>query len=155
PEISLRHGRKLGQVRLECPLMTQSGYLRPWSLSAPSLPMAAEDRLTVAITSILAERDCGYGYRSSCCFHRLCHCNHHHHHGAGIEGAARRRLDRACYTASAFRQLRFKLHLSGDLLEQPSPSSSYRDTGRWPHSLDQFIFAVLPISHPGCDSLDG
>src|SRR5262249_11647741 len=57
PEISLRHGRKLGQVRLECPLMTQSGHLRPWSLSAPSLPMAAEDRLTVAITSILAERE--------------------------------------------------------------------------------------------------
>src|SRR5262245_62701668 len=101
------------------------------------------------------EREQTYGKRSSCCFQRWCHCNHHHYYGAGIEGAARSRLDRACGTSSTFRQLRFELHLCGDLLEQPPPSSSYRDTGRWPPSLCDFIFSILPVSHPGCDSLVG
>src|SRR5262245_22231152 len=78
------------------------------------LPMAADDRLTAAINS---EREQGYGKRSSCCFQRWCYCDHNHHYGAGIEGAARHRLGSTHVGASALYQLRFKLHLSGDLLE--------------------------------------
>src|SRR5262249_7016013 len=56
---------------------------------------------------------------------------------------------------SAFHELRPELHLFGNLLEQPSPSSSHGHPGRRPHSLDQFFSAVLPFSRSGFDSLDG
>src|SRR5690348_14489629 len=134
-------------------LSSTDGDLLPAGPTEPGQDHATCNRLPPLAT--FCERGHGHGKRSTCRIQRWCDRDHHHHHGPRIENAARRRLGRTSVRASALRQLCVELHLSRHLLEQSPPPPSYRDTGRWPHSLGQFIAAVLAVAHSGRDGLDG